>query len=430
MHYIQNIDGCFTGTGLDRSAYDAVLARTENALEALRKHYADGTLPLLRLPEQRDDLADCAALASHLLNDTSNLVVLGTGGSSLGAQALAQIVDLYRPIGLPPEGKPRFHFLDNLDPFAMDAVLSQLDLRTTRFLVVSKSGGTAETLVQALSAVGKIAAVGGGKYMKYHFGVITEPGDRPLRRLAEAHDFPVVDHPPGVGGRYAVLSCVGLIPALCMGLDAEAVRQGAAAVLQPVLDNAGPAEISAAQGAVLAVACEHKLGAHSQVFMPYGDRLERFAMWHRQLWAESLGKDGKGTTPIAALGPVDQHSQLQLYLGGPDDKLYTIFTQDLAGKGAQVATADPDLAYLDGRTVGDLADAEQRATIETLIANGRPVRTIHVPAPDEKALGALFMHFMLETIITADLLGVDPFDQPAVEEGKVLARQYLQDMAK
>jgi len=164
------------------------------------------------------------------------------------------------------------------------------------------------------------------------------------------------------------------------------------------------------------------------VVMPYGDRLERFAMWHRQLWAESLGKDGKGTTPIAALGPVDQHSQLQLYLGGPRDKLYTILTQGLAGKGPRIVSADPELAYLNGRTVGDLADAEQRATIDTLIANTRPTRTLNVPVPDAHTIGALFMHFMLETIIAAHVLGVDPFDQPAVEQGKLLAKKYLQDM--
>lgn len=429
MQYQQNIDGCFGAGRLDRADYDAVLASTDGALQALRTHYADGTLPLLHLPGTHDDLPECEALAAHLLKETSNLVILGTGGSSLGAQALAQIADAYRPIGLPAEGQPRFHFLDNLDPLAMDAVLSQLDLRTTRFLVVSKSGGTAETLVQALSAIGKIDAAGGGKYIAQHFGVVTEPGDRPLRRLAEARGFPIVDHPPGVGGRYAVLSSVGMIPALCVGLDAAAVRDGAAAVLAPVLASADPSDIPAAQGAALTVACERKLGAHSQVMMPYGDRLERFAMWHRQLWAESLGKDGKGTTPIASLGPVDQHSQLQLYLGGPRDKLYTVVTQKLAGKGPMVETADADLAYLNGRTVGDLAEAEQRATIDTLIANTRPVRTIHVPLLDSATLGALFMHFMLETIIAADLIGVDPFDQPAVEEGKVRARAYLQEAA-
>jgi glucose-6-phosphate isomerase len=137
MSYTQNIEGCFGADRLTRPDFEAVLASTAPALTNLRAQYTDGSLPLLRLPEARDDLAACEKLAAHLLKDTSNLVLLGTGGSSLGAQALAQSVDKYHPIGGPREGAPRFHFLDNLDPFAMDAVLSQLDLRTTRFLVIS-----------------------------------------------------------------------------------------------------------------------------------------------------------------------------------------------------------------------------------------------------------------------------------------------------
>ena len=162
--------------------------------------------------------------------------------------------------------------------------------------------------------------------------------------------------------------------------------------------------------------------------MAYADRLDRFTKWYVQLWAESLGKDGKGTTPIAALGPVDQHSQLQLYIAGPRDKLFTIITVGAAGRGPRI---DAELAKLagepglGGKTIGDLVAAQGRATAETLAKNGCPVRTIHSTQLDEAALGELLMHFMLETIIAAHLLGVDPFDQPAVEEGKVLAKQYL-----
>ena len=162
--------------------------------------------------------------------------------------------------------------------------------------------------------------------------------------------------------------------------------------------------------------------------MAYADRLERFTRWYVQLWAESLGKDGKGTTPIAALGPVDQHSQLQLFIAGPRDKLFTVVTTGAAGRGPRI---DADLAKLAGepdfagKTIGDLVAAQGRATAETLAKNGCPVRTIHLERLDEASLGELLMHFMLETIIAAHLLGVDPFDQPAVEEGKVLAKQYL-----
>jgi len=167
--------------------------------------------------------------------------------------------------------------------------------------------------------------------------------------------------------------------------------------------------------------------------MPYVDRLAYFGLWFRQLWAESLGKDGKGTTPIRAMGTVDQHSQLQLYLAGPRDKLFTLVTLDAAGSGGTVSAAfaeQPALGYLAGRTMGDLLDAEQRATAASLVRQGRPTRILHLARLDEASLGALLMHFMLETIIAADLLGVDAFDQPAVEEGKVLARQYLGEMTR
>ena len=171
-------------------------------------------------------------------------------------------------------------------------------------------------------------------------------------------------------------------------------------------------------------------GKNVTVLMAYADRLERFAAWWVQLWSESLGKDGRGTTPVRALGPVDQHSQLQLHLGGPRDKLFTIVTVDVSGQGPEI---DPILASragepgFGGRTVGDLVVAQGRATADTLARNGRPVRMLKLDRLDETSLGHLLMHFMLETIIAAHLLGVDPFDQPAVEEGKVLARTYLSE---
>ena len=235
-----------------------------------------------------------------------------------------------------------------------------------------------------------------------------------------------MDHDPGVGGRFSVLTNVGLLPAAVCGLDIGAIRAGAADALAPVLASKPPAEVPAAVGAALAVA----LAASKPiaVMMAYADRLERFTRWYVQLWAESLGKDGKGTTPIGALGPVDQHSQLQLYIAGPRDKLFTVVTASPAGRGPRMAAdlaklaGEPDFA---GKTIGDLVAAQGRATAETLAKNGCPVRTIHLAALDERHLGELLMHFMLETIIAARLLGVDPFDQPAVEEGKVLAKKYL-----
>ena len=153
-----------------------------------------------------------------------------------------------------------------------------------------------------------------------------------------------------------------------------------------------------------------------------------FGGWWRQLWAESLGKDGKGSTPVSVLGPVDQHSQLQLFRDGPGNALFTIVTVDTKAKGAmapRAAAKSLKLDYLAGKRLGDLVDAEARATAQTLFKNGRPVRGIHVPEVNAFSMGALMMHFMLETILMGRLMGVDPFNQPGVEEGKVLARQYL-----
>jgi len=218
------------------------------------------------------------------------------------------------------------------------------------------------------------------------------------------------------------------LPAAMLGLDIAAVREGAGLALAPLLAKKPAAQVPAAVGAALSVALSESKGKSISVLMAYCDRLQRFTHWYVQLWAESLGKGGKGTTPLAALGPVDQHSQLQLFIGGPRDKLFTVVTVDGAGIGPRI---DGELAKLAGepdfigKTVGDLVMAEGRATGETLAKNGCPVRTIRVSNLDEECLGELMMHFMLETIIAAHLLGVDAFDQPAVEEGKVLAKKYL-----
>jgi glucose-6-phosphate isomerase len=249
-----------------------------------------------------------------------------------------------------------------------------------------------------------------------------------LRDLLGKHQVPMLDHDTGVGGRFSALTNVGLLPAAVLGLDVAAIRQGAAAALAPVLAKKPAAQVPAALGAALSMALAETKGKSISVMMAYADRLQRFTHWYVQLWAESLGKDGKGTTPLAALGPVDQHSQVQLFIAGPRDKLFTVVTVDSAGLGPRMdgelvkLAGEPGFA---GKTIGDLVAAEARATAETLVRNGCPVRSIRLERLDETSLGELLMHFMLETIIAAHLLGLDAFDQPAVEEGKVLAKKYL-----
>ena len=370
-------------------------------------------LELFSNVERSDDIETVRGVADALLANTTAIFVLGIGGSSLGGQALAQLA------AGTAATRARIVFLDNPDPVTYDRALGAADLRTSRFVAISKSGSTAETLAQVLIAVDAIERVKGAR-PRDHFAILTEAKANPLRELASDIGCPILDHPIGIGGRYSVLTLVGILPALLMGLDAYGLREGARAVL------ADPQ--AALEGAALHAALLKQERLRETVLWPYADRLAVFGAWWRQLWAESLGKGGQGSTPVAALGPVDQHSQLQLFLDGPGHALVTFLDTASAGTGAVIpkdAAKRLGAGYLAGRTLGDLVDAELRATAETLIKRGRPVRRIRLAALDERALGALFMHFMLETILMGTLMNVDPFDQPAVEEGKVLAREYL-----
>jgi glucose-6-phosphate isomerase len=417
--------------GVSDKALDSALTRADGALETLRARHADGGLALLKLPETHNDLEAIRDTARRLALDATDIVILGTGGSSLGGQTLAQLAGHAVPgVGSLRDGA-RLHFMDNLDSETFATLLAKLPHRTTRFVAISKSGGTAETLMQTIAALSAVKAQGLATRIPDIFLGLTEPAKQGkrngLRDLLGKFHVPILDHHTGVGGRFSVLSNVGLLPAAMLGLDIAAVREGAKLALAPVLAKKKPAQVPAALGAALGVALAESKGKSIGVLMAYADRLERFTHWYVQLWAESLGKNGKGTTPLAALGPVDQHSQVQLYLGGPRDKMFTVITVGASagprmdGELAKLA-GEPDFV---GKSIGDLVAAEGRATAETLAKNSCPVRTIHLPRLDEETLGELLMHFMLETIIAAQLLGIDAFDQPAVEEGKVLAKKYL-----
>jgi glucose-6-phosphate isomerase len=436
MAIVQSIDSAreqrIGPHGVAEKALNDALGRAEGALEALRARHADGSLPLLRLPETHDDLVPIRDTARRLAENATDVVFLGTGGSSLGGQTLVQLAGHAVPGVGALRAAPRLHFMDNLDPETYGALLGKLPHTTTRFVAISKSGGTAETLMQTIAALTAVKAEGLETRIPDIFLGLTEKAKlgktNGLRELLAAHHVPILDHHTGIGGRFSVLSNVGLLPAAMLDLDIAAVREGAGLALAPVLAKKPAAQVPAALGAALAVALAESKGKSISVLMAYADRLERFTRWYVQLWAESLGKDGKGTTPVAALGPVDQHSQVQLFIGGPRDKLFTVVTVAAAGRGPRM---DGELAKLagepafGGKTIGDLVAAEGRATAETLVKNGCPVRTIHLPQLNEETLGELLMHFLLETIIAAHLLGVDAFDQPAVEQGKVLAKKYL-----
>jgi glucose-6-phosphate isomerase len=414
-------------SGLPQASLDRELARASAALDRFRQWKADGTLPLLSLPGTRDDLALLKPHAERFAK-FEHVIVLGTGGSSLGGQTLVALKDL----GFGPQGgRPKLWFMDNVDPSTFTELAARLPLARTGLIVISKSGTTAETLTQFLTLLPEFEAKVGKDKLADHVIAITEPSDNALGRLAARIGCPILDHDPKVGGRFSVLSLVGLLPAMIAGLDVGAVREGAASVLDPVLEASDARDLAPAVGAALSVGLARERGIGTTVLMPYCDRLGYFGFWYRQLWAESLGKGGNGTTPVRAMGTVDQHSQLQLYLGGAPDKMFTVLILDTAGKGAKIAPAalggDKSLSYLANQSLGDLLLAEADATAATLIRNGRPTRIMRIATLDERVMGALMMHYMLETMFAAHLLGVDAFDQPAVEEGKILTRQYLAD---
>lgn len=413
-----SLDLALSGKGqVPRAGYDKALADAGPALDWLRGQR--GSLELLGIPSRKDDLKDAAKLAAGI-EGMKTVAVLGIGGSSLGGQALT---------ALRRKSVPWVEFHDNPDPFSWDAALKRFDLKKTHFIAISKSGGTAETLMQVLTATEALTKAG-VKSLKKHFTIITEPKKSPLADFADGIGASRLDHPEGVGGRYSVLTVVGVLPAILMGIDVKKLRAGAQAILDATLSANSAADAPAAQGAALhqALAAEGKLA--TTILWPYADKLDVFGGWWRQLWAESLGKDGKGATPVSVLGPVDQHSQLQLFRDGPGNALFTLVSIDTKGKGAMAPNARAKqlgLDYLAGKRLGDLVAAESRATAQTLSKNGRPVRQIHLSKVDEFEMGALMMHFMLETILMGRLMGVDPFNQPGVEEGKVLARQYLKE---
>ncbi len=414
MPVCQDVDACFSGAGrpggIERAAFEALLADTGDALTQLGLWRDAGTHPFLAIAAKRDDLDELIGMADGWRRRFRRLVVLGTGGASLGGRALAAVG---------PESE-RVLFLDNADGDRLERVLGAPELEETGFLIASKSGATAETLTQALLVLDVAEPT--------RVTVITQPGDSPLRRLADRFGLQTLDHHPALGGRYAALSAVGLLPAMVAGIDPAAARKGAHEVLTAALEAPAPESSAPAAGAALAVAAMRAWPRAATVLMPYGPGLHPFGLWYRQLWAESLGKQGRGSLPILAPGPVDQHSQLQLFLDGPGGMLFTLLeAPDPVPRRVDAALAEAvGAGYLGGRSMGALIAAQAEVTARMLVEAGRPVRRLRVPAADERAIGGLMMHFMLETVIAAHLLGVDPFDQPAVERGKGMVRRHLE----
>ena len=429
MHYTQDISGCVSPLGprtnLLETDFGDTLSNTSRSLAFIKDSYENATLPLFRLPEARDDLAVLEEIAQRYRESFKDVIILGTGGSSLGGRCLYAIVN---EISLQCVEAPKLHFMDNVDPHSFALLFASLCPITTGLIVISKSGDTVETLAQLNITMAWFKTALNAAEIASRTVSLVEPGDSMLRQIASKCQFTTLDHDPNLGGRYSAFSAVGLLPALIVGLNVRSIRQGAADVLQMLLQRTTPETCAPAIGAALNVALQPKSAINNSVLMIYSDRLIYFGHWYRQLWAESLGKNGLGTTPIPFLGTVDQHSQLQLCLDGPKDKFFTSLMTDVSVTGKSIDASifgDVDIGPLNNQTMGELLKASQKGTVESLIKNGHPVRLIRTKEVNETTLGALMMHFMLETIIAADLMGVNAFDQPAVESSKILTRDNL-----
>ena len=436
--FTQSTAGCLASAigrnGLPAAELAGWLAKLEPEMARLKEDHAASRLELLRIVDETADIAAAETALARLSKDARTIVFFGTGGSGLGGQVLAQMAGWNIPGARPIDQlkRPRTRFYDNLDGDTLSGALAELDLATTRFIVTSKSGGTAETLGQAICALSAVKTAGLGTQIPHLFLGVTEPAmpgkANGLRDLFASLQVPMLDHPTGIGGRFSCLTNVGLLPALARGLNAHAIRAGAKSVVEALLAAKSAADFAPAVGAAVATGLAKERGIKTLVFMPYSDRLGKLSEWFVQLWAESLGKGGEGTSPIAATGPLDQHSQLQLFMDGPREHYLTILRLASAGVGPVIdpgMAATAGIAFMGGKTIGDVVNAQAHAVPQALARAGRPVRTIDIPVLDEHAIGALLMHFMIETILAGRVLGLDPFDQPAVELAKVLTKERL-----
>lgn len=385
-------------------------------------------LGFLDLPGNQALHRQSTDFASRVRGQFDDVVVLGIGGSALGPIALRTALLEPQWNALTKDergGRPRLQVLDNVDPRTIVALLDRLDLSRSLFVVISKSGGTAETMAQYLVIRGRLQSAVGSDVQR-HLVFVTDPEKGALRTIARAEKIPALDIPPNVGGRYSVLTPVGILPAALTGMDTGALLAGAAEIAQRC-ESDSLAKNPAGTFAMLQFLADTKLGRHIHVLMPYSDPLRDIADWFVQLWAESLGKHrvagdaGIGPTPLAALGATDQHSKVQLFMEGPPDKTVSFIAVDDEPVRLEIPKLHSDvkeLGYLGGHRLGELLDIERRATAGALARRGRPNLTIHVDTVDARHLGQLFMFLEIATIYAGELYGINPLDQPGVELGK------------
>lgn len=434
LHYGRMLNDKLDGQhGLPRHRLQELAQRFPAVAAEVDTRRGQGEYGFYGLGRQTEVIRGIRRFADGVGQAYDHVLVLGIGGSALGTKAL---LNALRPPAwneLSDEGReffPRLTILENVDPTSMAAALRRIDPRRVLVNVISKSGGTAETLAQYLVVRAWLDQALGPDAAARHLAFTTDPAKGPLRELSQKEGIAALEIPPEVGGRFSVLTPVGLLPAALVGIDIEALVAGAATALE----TAGRPDLlrnPAALYAALLWTADTSQGARIHVLMPYSDRLRDFSAWFVQLWAESLGKrlDRRGQpiyagpTPLGAVGATDQHSQVQLFMEGPFDKVVTFVRISDPGEDVRIPhrpDLPEELAYLQGHSLGELLAAEADATSAALARMGRMNATLELPRLDAETMGHLIMFMQLATGFAGVWYGVDPFDQPGVELGKRL----------
>jgi glucose-6-phosphate isomerase len=404
--------------GLQSRELDEIRLRLREATDELL-----GDPPgFMRLPKTAEYAEASARVAEEVRGSgATDFIHVGIGGSALGPMAVHKALShpYYNALSGEDRRGPRMHFAENTDPATLSAILDLADPDSTYVNVVTKSGSTAETMANFLVIRGFLIGSPGDFGFQGRTIATTDPEEGFLKQIADREDMKVLPIPADVGGRFSVLTPVGLLPAAVAGLDIDALLAGAAQCVDEV--NERGAEHPAVVGAAMHYLMDTARGRNVRVMMTYADALERLAAWFVQLWAESLGKDGKGSTPHGAVGTTDQHSQVQLYMQGPEDKVIEIVEVEDHQRDLTIPEAYDDLegvGYLGGHTMAELLNVECDATRRALTEAGHPNSTIRLRATNEENLGYVFQALEVQTAIAGSLYGVNAFDQPGVEAGK------------
>lgn len=408
--------------GIDPAEFTKTLSTiSDYYAKLLAKPFPFMTLPSTRF--QFDEMQTLADKAARM--KIKNLVLLGIGGSSLGTQTIfdALLHPFHNHEERFREGKPRYFILDNIDPHKMATIIETIipDLDRTLLVVISKSGETPETISQFM-LFNELMKKSQG--YKERIVLITDKEKGLLNKIAGKEGYPVLNLPEGVGGRFSVLTPVGLFPSALMGINIKKLSDGAAGMAAHIVRYDGEENMAFVLAAILHLM--DKAAKKIHVIMPYCERLSGFADWFRQLEAESLGKKGLGPTPTKSVGVTDQHSQLQLYVDGPKDKCIILLysaTQEVPIP----ASFDylEDVQYLANKDMKSLFHAEFLGTRLSLTEAKTPNISLTLDEVSDYNLGALFYLFEMVTAIMGHLLGVNAFDQPGVEQGKIYTKAMM-----